>query len=455
MSLFSQITQTIQRWLSQPVEELRRGQRALRYAIDVARVAAKAMSNHRVAILAAALTYRTIFALVPVAMLTLIVFRSFLDYSTALQTVKDNAYQLLNLNALTQGLSQTDATELQATLDHQIETFLNQAYHMDARQLGIAGGILLIWAVMALIVTVERCFDRIYDAPVGRPWHQRTMIYWAIITLGPILLVFSVYVARQIAANAADVPGVGPLLAFFGQFSGLLSTWLLLLLVYTMMPTAKVKLRPALAGSFVAALLWHLGQWGFGLYAGRAVGYSKVYGALSLIPLGLIWLQLSWLIVLFGFHITYSLQMVRGHQLRESQADRDDTIPLDPLSIITLMTCIANAFESGQAVDQPSLAQDMRLSTRLLARLLNLLERNGLIHTVQQNHEGDQENSYTLALPPQRIEVRRLIKLGREQTGNQRPSIADESPIIRQLIQAQYQAADDKTLADILQTETQ
>ncbi len=311
MNLLERVRRYTHRLLTRPVDELRRGQRALRYSIDLALLAVRAMRQRRMALMASALTFQTIFALVPTAIVVLIIFRAVLSYENAERLVRENAYRLLNVEALTYGMTGEESLALRATIDQRINEFLQHAYHLETGQLGLAGGLLLLWAVTGLIITVERCFNTIYEAPEGRPWLQRITVYWAIMTLAPLLLVFSLYIARRLTEEAASIPGMGPVLAFLGRFSGLAAVWLLLLLLYTLMPTAKVKLRPALIGSFVAAALWKLGQWGFGVYAQSAVGYSKIYGTLSLIPLGLIWLHLSWLITLFGLHLTHALQYVR------------------------------------------------------------------------------------------------------------------------------------------------
>src|SRR5690606_5390189 len=134
----------------------------------------------------------------------------------------------------------------------------------------------------------------------GRSILQRVVTYWTVITLGPLLLLVSLYVAGQIVEWARPIPVVGSLLVFAGRFTALGASWILLLVLYTLMPNTNVAVKPAVIGSFVGAVLWEIGKWGFGLYVSRALPYSALYGSLGLIPLFLFWVYITWVVVLFG-----------------------------------------------------------------------------------------------------------------------------------------------------------
>ena len=117
----------------------------------------------------------------------------------------------------------------------------------------------------------------------------------------------------QLAFEAAQgVPVLGFLLGALARFQSLLASFVLLLLVYKLLPNTHVRLRPAIWGALVAAALWSLSRWGFGLYVSKALPYMKIYGALGLIPLFLFWLYLTWLIVLFGMELAFTLQAMKG-----------------------------------------------------------------------------------------------------------------------------------------------
>ena len=144
---------------------------------------------------------------------------------------------------------------------------------------------------------------------------------------GDLLLVL--YAAGLWLGWGEALPVVGPLFAFLGQFGGLAGSFVLLALLYKLLPNTLVRWRPALIGALVAATLWHVSKWGFGLYVSRALPYLKLYGAIGLIPLFLFWLYLNWLIVLFGMELAFTLQAMRGRAFDHLDG-RDGFVHGDP-----------------------------------------------------------------------------------------------------------------------------
>ena len=116
-------------------------------------------------------------------------------------------------------------------------------------------------------------------------------------------MIASFYVGERFRTIVETVGGQA-----FVSLAGVLVTftisWLLLLLAYTVVPDARVRLRPALAGAFVAAVLWETGKFAFREYLGFATGYSQFYGSLALIPIFLLWVYITWVCVLFGIQLS-------------------------------------------------------------------------------------------------------------------------------------------------------
>ncbi|HWQ28598.1 MAG TPA: YhjD/YihY/BrkB family envelope integrity protein, partial [Dehalococcoidia bacterium] len=149
--------------------------------------------------------------------------------------------------------------------------------------------------------------DRRGIDPAGRSWARRITQYWTLLTLGTILLFTTFYVGEKFKSWAADVGestglmGRGPVaLAVIGYSVTVVISTLLLLLAYLTVPNTKVRWRPALVGAFVAAVLWEAGKWGFTQYLRYSAAYERIYGSIALIPLFLLWVYLTWLIVLLG-----------------------------------------------------------------------------------------------------------------------------------------------------------
>ena len=161
----------------------------------------------------------------------------------------------------------------------------------------------------------------------------------------------------------------------------------------------------------MAASLWALSRWGFGLYVGKALPYMKLYGAIGLIPLFLFWLYLTWLIVLFGMELAYTLQAMKGRHFERLER-RSDVSVANPQWLVPMMAAIARGFAGGRPLSRQDLAEELQLRLESVAELADRLEKAGLIHQVRPR--GGADVALTLALPPENIPLARLIDLGAE-----------------------------------------
>ena len=281
MTILARLSGPLRRLLTQPTGELTRMQRSARWLIELVRHCGRELLHDRAAEMAAALTYRTIFSLVPTFVLLLLVFNAFGGFKEHGMELQNEVYSWLGLSSLqipstsagaaSQPVAAADSTlvgsspeeqDLKASFDTLVSALTSRTSNVSFGKIGVVGLALLIWAALALVVTVERSFNRIYDCATGRSWHLRIPIYWAIITLGPVLLFVSIYLTGKLVALVSTIAFIGPVLAWFSGFTALLASWLLLFLLYVLMPNTTVRLRPALIGSFVTAVLYELGKWG-------------------------------------------------------------------------------------------------------------------------------------------------------------------------------------------------
>ncbi len=449
--------------------------------------------------MAAALTYRTIFSLIPTVVLMLLVFRSFSNLDQARNEWQDKLYEYMGLTSITLaaqphedpgiddpilddeavtedisekpllattqpadgedaqgGEDQVQARRvLQESIDKIIADLADKAANVNFGSIGMVGLGILIWAALSLVITVEQTFNHIYQSPSGRAWHLRIPLYWAVITLGPVLLFLSFNVAGTLVQWAGGLSAWSPwskTVDILSGFTALGATWLLIFLLYILMPNTKVRLRPALIGAFVAAALWELSKWGFKLYVTKAVSYSALYGSLGLLPLFLLWLYLTWLIVLFGLEITSTLQAMHGREFEKEEARSDPRRNLNPYWLIPLMAEVAKEFDAGRVVDAEALASRIKVPIRSVVALGGVLEEAGLLH--QTRSSDDDDGGYALAKPPQNILISKLIDLGRSLT--QRSLDCQQGPaaaVIEKLLQAQREAAGRSTLADLVGTD--
>lgn len=454
MRLIRHTVEYVHHLLAQPRDQMNRAQRWLRYAIDLTRYAGRTLARDRATQMAAALTYRTIFSLVPTVILALLLVKSLVNVNELKQTMTQKTFEILKLDQVAQGGAEQAASETRGVIENIISTTVEMADKLSFQNVGGVGLLLLLWAALAIAVTVEQCFNQIYRAPSGRRWHHKIMLYWSILTLGPMMIALSVYMATGFAAKAHDMAGIGGVVAFLGRFAGFLVTWLLFLLLYKFMPNAAVRLRPALIGALAAAVLWKLAQWGFGFYVRHTVGgatsYTQLYGSIGLLPLSLLWLYLTWIITLFGLEIAYTLQTVRRYQLQQDEAALEKRVVGDPLWLIPMMTMIGEAFVRSKTVDRQTLSDDLQLPVRIIDVMTGKLIEQGLLHRVQRS--DDRDAGLSLARGPDQIRVSQLLEIGRSFSApnTTRHGARQAAGMLANLHEAQHAAAADATLATLL-----
>jgi membrane protein len=180
-----------------------------------------------------------------------------------------------------------------------LETFLN-----SIGGLTLAGTIVLIVTALLLMFRIEVAFNKIWRVTEQRSITNRIVMYWAVLTLCPILIGAAAALGAQNLLAAFHLQeGVAPGIQRFGIF---LLMWLTFSLIFVLVPNRKVKVRDAIAGAFLTAILFEIAKAGFVAYVKNA-NYTVIYGALATVPIFLFWLYLVWSVVLFGASLAASL----------------------------------------------------------------------------------------------------------------------------------------------------
>jgi membrane protein len=500
MGFFERIAANVRRLAQEPIDaELTRAQRLLRFAVDLARHGGRQLQKDRAMDMAAALTYYTIFSLVPMAVLGLLVFRMFVGVDDARRWMRTAAYDYLGWSSITvpaappEGPSPTANTTngeapteaptpedgaasapppanggaaaaaaqgqeqaaLREGVDQRIDELITRAFEMNLGNIGVIGAALFLWAAVSLLVSLEYSFNVVFNCPAGRSWYRRITTYWAFVTLGPPLVFVSLYSATYAVhwstENALFGSYTSLLSGTLGRVASIVTSWLVLFLMYVVVPNTGVQIRPALIGSFVAAVLWEFAKWGFRWYVTTALPYSALYGSLGLIPLFLFWLYLTWLIILFGLEITATLQALRGWRLEEQEALRyKDRLLCDPQWLIPVMATIARGFVKGRPVFGEEISRRMRLPLSAVLSMCDRLKRAGYLHQVDTRRR--EPMAYVLARPPEQISMQGLLELGRSITTNNQRELADEPGwwYVERLSSSLLGSARSATLATVL-----
>ena len=449
MPWYQQLSQAVGRLITTPMDELSRAQRSARYVIDLVRHCARQLSKDRAAQMAAALTYHTLFGMLPMIVLAMVLLTVMADDDSRERFKETVIESLLPQPGVTVVDSEAERKlqEGREYLSNELQRLMDAPKTISFGGISIVGVLVFVFGATGLLRMIERSFNTIFDSARNRPWFLRVALYFTVITLGPVVLIFAQIFQEKMFEEFRSGSSTHWLVGPAALLLPLAATWLAIFLVYVLMPTAKVNKRAAAVGSFVAAVLWIITKDGFRIYVANAG--NTMYGALALLPLFLLWLWLTWLIILFGLELTYTLQTLKGRQDMEEQARREAEVLGDPMWLVPIMAQIGRAFAEGKTVTTDDLADSLRLPVRCVGQFAQKLEEHGLIHRVVTN--GHMDEGYALAQPPANIRIDQLIDLGREITSRSgdKPSGPGWS-VLDQLAQAQKDAAGQTSLESLL-----
>lgn len=248
---------------------------------------------------AAALTYTTLFAVVPMMTVTF----AMLSAIPAFKGVGEDIQGFIFHNFV-------------PSTGEAVQGYLRE-FTTQARQLTWFGVGLLAVTAFLMLVAIEKTFNVIWRVRQPRRGMSSFLLYWAILSLGPLLLgagfAVSTYIASLSLISGPDAVVAAKTLL---GFAPLLSSIAAFTLLYAAVPNTRVPLRHALLGGLFSAVLFEVAKALFGLYVSLFPGYHLIYGAFATVPLFLLWIYLSWLIVLLGAELVYGLSQPR-HWRRE------------------------------------------------------------------------------------------------------------------------------------------
>ena len=238
----------------------------------------------RLGLSASSLTFTTMIALVPFVTVALALFTAFPMFGKLQSNLQTWLVQSLVPDAIAR----------------QVLGYLTQ-FAGKASRLGGLGFAALVLSALALVLTIDRTLNNIWRVRRPRPFGQRILIYWAVITLGPLLLGGSLALSSYfLSASRGLVSGLPNVVAWFlntVEFVVLAGAYSAL---YRYVPNTPVKRSHAIAGGVFAAVGIEVAKRLLALYIGSVPTYSAVYGAFATVPILLIWVYIAWLIVLFG-----------------------------------------------------------------------------------------------------------------------------------------------------------
>jgi len=369
----------LEKILTTPTEQLGRVSRLLVFQIKLWWHCVRLLIKNRAGQQAAALSYHTIFGLVPLAIVALLIFQSFPAYSGVGDKVKGLVYEQLHLSTIE--YPDPGNSEVSIKLTEHLDKIVGRVFTgLNEGTIAFFSAVLIVWAALALLSTIERAFNNIWHVGKGRGFLHRIINYWALLTLGPLLLGAGIYIITRYAVigriQRTVLSSVAP-----AVLSYIVAT-VAFFLLYFILPNTKVKAKAAILGAAVAALVWSFAKWGFGLYVTKLIPYSQVYGVLGLIPLGVFWIFITWLIVLFGLQLTFTTQHLKSLDAAEIAAAKktEGYFIANDLTAINIVREVAAAFEQNNApLAAEVICSKLNIPAEFGEKILNHLVGSGII----------------------------------------------------------------------------
>ena len=332
-------------------------------------VVGRSLPRGQIPLRAAAMTLATLFALVPGIILAFTLLNAF----GGLESLQI-AFRRFVLQYLISGVQD------------QVSTFLTKYFQGASAFQGI-NLLFLLGGVFGLLASIEDAFNQIWGIKRGRSLSQRLAVYTTIAFLGPFLTALSITLTMSIqnAKLLVHLQGWVPAGGAFGLLP-LVVTILGLTLFYWIMPNTRVSFTSALGGALVAGLLWEVSKWGYGFYLSSATMYRTLYGPLVAIPLLFLWIQLSWVIVLFGALLTFAREAADDFRIEEGALFASARERLKAALLCTTEIC--RAYHRGErAPNVIRLAARLHIAVRLVRAAVGDLLAGGLLHEIVRSQD--------------------------------------------------------------------
>ncbi|MEI6056033.1 MAG: YihY/virulence factor BrkB family protein [Lentisphaerota bacterium] len=325
---------------------------------------------------ASALTFYTLFSVVPVVALAFAIAKGF-GLDTKLTT---ELYARLNGQ--------------QAMLDKVIEFADKLLAKTQGGLIAGIGVVLLLWTIIKLFSNIEGAFNDIWSVKKGRVFFRKVTDYLSMFFICPILLVVSASFTAFLSSDLTNYASYFPkaVIILIPTFFSYLAIWILLTFVYRLMPNCKVKLTSAIIPAIIVGTLFNIIQFCYFDFQVFITKYNAIYGSFAALPLFLLWVQINWTIVLSGAQLSFYIDNIELHEFDYS-LHKISLKQKKLLSLIIVKMIVANFKESDKPLNAKELAYKLKLPFNLTQEILdNLVSAKviSLVHKKDKSFAGYQ-----------------------------------------------------------------
>jgi len=422
-------------WRLDP-HELTRGRLFLMRQLQIAAIVVRGFVSDGCMLRASALTYATLLSIVPLLALMFSLIKGFGG---------QNVLEPLLVKVFTHGSEEV------------IGAILSYIENTNFRRMGTFGLAILVITVLTLLSNIEKSFNYIWGVKETRSMTRRFADYFSVVLLSPLLIVTALSLTTSLRSQALvqklmETAVVGEALLLVFNILPYLAVWAAFTFMYLFMPNTRVKFAPALVGGIFGGTLWQLAQWSYVNFQVGVSRYNAIYGTMAALPILIVWLYVSWMIVLLGLELTYAMQ--NATIIREEYGEEPiNFASRERVAITVLLLCSESFYANAASWNHARLCEELRLPPRLVRSVLNDLVRLGLLAKVQAPDQDD--SVYHPARAPEGIEVHAVLQTLREDGSTQprnfrMPGREIVSDMEKTLHQAERQALEGLTFRDLV-----
>ncbi len=262
----------------------------------------------------------------------------------------------------------------------------------NVARLGTFGLFFLVITVLTLLSNIEKAFNRVWGVVETRPLLRRFTDYFSVVTIGPIFVVVAISMtstvkSQQLVQTLLEHQYVGEALLSLFEVLPFMVMWLVFAGLYLFMPNIKVSPRAALIGGVFGGTLWQISQWGYLNFQVGVARYNAIYGTMAALPILMVWIYLSWMIVLLGLEMTYATQNLRT--IRQDIRGARVNFASQEFIALTVLLFVGRRFFLGKpALDHEGLSTQLDVPPRVLRNILDELVRLGFITETVENFDS-------------------------------------------------------------------
>jgi membrane protein len=365
--------------------------RAVVFVLRVAHLLFKELLGGELNLRAMSLVYTTLLSLVPLLAVSFSVLKGF-GFHARLETY----------------LFEVMLEPLGASGAEVAATIIGFVDNVKVGMLGSLGFALLIYTVVALVQKIEAAFNFVWQIDRLRPMSQRFSNYLSVITIGPVLVFSAVGITATmlntgIAQQIAAVEPFGTLMLYASELLPYVLICLAFTFIYILIPNTRVQFRAALVGGVIAGVLWKVTGWGFAAFIASSAKYAAIYSSFAILILLLIWMYLSWLILLVGSQIAYFVQNPKFMTLHRVEFVLSNRLR-EQLALQIMYLVGYNHVHNRDPWQLDQLIAQLDLPDEPVSRMLNVLVKGKfLVENI--------EDSVTSYLPMHDVDSIRLVDI--------------------------------------------